>query len=438
MADSSPSHIKSAIIVGAGPSGLLLALLLAGLEPRPAITVLDAAETLNTAPRATHYGAPAIQLFRKAGVLPEIRRDGYMPLDVCWRKLDGTRIAGLDWTCNHDGPVTKEKLHSPDHDGITVYAVGQMCGLLERELRDRAGIHVKWGSKVVALKSGLEDGDAKATVEVERDGGSETYSADYVFGTDGGNSTMRRLMFGRNFPGFSWDEQVVATNTEIDLDQFGWEDSNFIIHPEHWFMAARIAPHADPKKNLWRISYGELPGLSNEELMARQEMKFEAMLPGHPKPDQYRVVNKSPYRVHQRCVESMRKGRVLLAADAAHLCNPFGGMGLTGGLADIGGLFQCLEGLHSGLADPSILTTWSDVQVRKWHEIINPISSGNIKRLFDQDPETALENDEFLKMLKKAETDVELSRQMQASAYDLNHDYSQYFREQNSNVSARM
>lgn len=132
-------------------------------------------------------------------------------------------------------------------------------------------------------------------------------------------------MFGkRNFPGFTWDEQIVATNTEYDFDQFGWEDSNFIIDPVHWFMAARIGPHANPKKNIWRISYGELPGLTDQELMERQEMKFEQMLPGNPKPSEYRVVNKSPYKVHQRCCESMRINRVLLAADAAHLCNPFG------------------------------------------------------------------------------------------------------------------
>lgn len=203
-------------------------------------------------------------------------------------------------------------------------------------------------------------------------------------------------------------------------------------------MAARIAPHADPKKNVWRISYGEKPGLSDDELMSRQEMKFEAMLPGHPKPDHYRVLAKSPYRVHQRCCRSLRKGRVLLAADAGHLCNPFGGMGLTGGLADIGGLFQCLEGMHKGLADPSILTTWSNVQLQKWHTIINPVSSGNIKRLFDQDPEMALENDEFLRMLKKAETDVELAKQIQASAYDLLHDYSQYFWNADGTLQSKM
>ena len=47
-------------------------------------------------------------------------------------------------------------------------------------------------------------------------------------------------------------------------------------------MAARIGPHPDPKKNVWRISYGEIGGLSDEELLQRQPMKFEKMLPGHP------------------------------------------------------------------------------------------------------------------------------------------------------------
>jgi len=425
---SSPNTgFSSIIIVGAGPSGLLLALLLSQLDPRPEITILDAAPTLNESPRATHYGSPAIKLFRKAGVLEEIRRDGYMPETICWRKLDGTRITGYDRSLLHDGDL--------DGDGLTVYWVGRLCALLERELKSRAGISVRWDSKVTALKSGLNPSDRSASVEVEEGGSRRTYSADYIVGCDGGNSTMRNLMFGRrNFPGMSWDVQVVATNTEYDFDQFGWEDTQFIIHPVHWYMAARIGSHPDPKKNIWRISYGELPGLSNEELMERQPMKFEQMLPGNPKPDQYRILNKSPYRVHQRCVEDMRVGRVMLAADAAHLCNPLyvscsqqrvfeltrisGGLGLTGGIVDVGALLQCFEGIQRGVADDSILDIYSRIQRQKWHEMINPISTQNIRRLFAQDPDKLLEQDEYMALVKKSETDLELSRELQ-SAGDL-------------------
>ncbi|EMC94313.1 hypothetical protein BAUCODRAFT_73385 [Baudoinia panamericana UAMH 10762] len=417
----SSTPIKSVLIVGAGPSGLLLALLLATLSPPVKITIIDAAPTLNEAPRATHYGPPAIQLFRKAGVLAEIRRDGYMPEKICWRKLNGERLAGYDRSLLHDGGL--------DGDGLTVYWVGRLCRLLERELKSRTGTTVKWGHKVVDVKSGLKVEDKEVTVVVEEpEGKTVDYSADYIVGCDGGNSTIRRLMHGqRNFPGFSWDVPIVATNTLIDLDQFGWEDTQFIIDPVHWYMAARIGPHPDPKQNVWRISYGEKAGLTNEELMERQEMKFEQMLPGHPKPSEYKILNKSPYRVHQRCVEKMRVGRFLLAADAAHLCNPFGGLGLTGGIVDIGALFQCFEGMHKGLADDSILDVYCSVQRQKWHEIINPVSTGNITRMFKQDPDKALEEDETLKMIKRAETDLELSKQLQAMANELVYDYTKHY-----------
>lgn len=78
-------------------------------------------------------------------------------------------------------------------------------------------------------------------------------------------------------------------------------------------MAARITTDG-----MWRVTYGEIPGLTFEELKERQPMKFKAMLPGSPDPEHYRMVNFSSYKVHQRLAEAMRVGRVLLAADAAH------------------------------------------------------------------------------------------------------------------------
>lgn len=187
----------------------------------------------------------------------------------------------------------------------------------------------------------------------------------------------------------------------------------------HWFMAARISDD-----NMWRISYGELPGLSDEELLARQPMKFEAILPGHPKPGEYRVVNISPYKVHQRCVESMAKGRVALAADAGHLCNPFGGLGLTGGIVDVEGLFDCLRGVHCGKADlQTILKTYSDVRVQKWREIVNPVSTANLTRLCKTDPSTVMETDEVMQKIKESETDPELSKAIQNFGYELRHDF---------------
>lgn len=84
-------------------------------------------------------------------------------------------------------------------------------------------------------------------------------------------------------------------------------------------MVARLA---GPPKEYWRVSYGERSGLSHEELLERAPAKFAAMLPGNPQPGDYEIAGFSPYRVHQRLAPSMRVGRIMLAADAAHLCNP--------------------------------------------------------------------------------------------------------------------
>lgn len=196
------TKINQIIIVGAGPSGLLLALLLTSLSPAPEIVILEASQTLNRSPRATHYGPAAIAVIRRAGILDEVRRRGYLPTTLCWRTLHGPRLAGFDRRLMHD-----------QEDAMTVLGVGDLCALLVEEL-EKKGVHVTWGQKVVAL-GGTEDDAEQAWAETENiETGEKTkYTADFLIGCDGGNSSVRRLMFGHgNFPGFTWEEQIVATN----------------------------------------------------------------------------------------------------------------------------------------------------------------------------------------------------------------------------------
>lgn len=190
------------IIVGAGPSGLLLALLLTSLSPTPQITIVEQSQTLNRSPRATHYGPVAVSVLRRAGVLDEVRRRGYMPTTLCWRALHGPRLCGFD-----------RRLLQDDADAMTVLGVGELCAVLAEALEQK-GIGIQWGQKVVAL-GGTEETAEVAWVEGESvaTGARKKWSADVVVGCDGGNSSVRRLMFGSgNFPGFTWDQQIVATN----------------------------------------------------------------------------------------------------------------------------------------------------------------------------------------------------------------------------------
>ncbi len=81
-------------------------------------------------------------------------------------------------------------------------------------------------------------------------------------------------------------------------------------------------------------------------------------------------------------------------------------MGLTGGIADIGSLYEALFGIHAGLADDSILDKYDEIRRKIWHEIINPISSANLRRLVDLDADTAVEQDPLFRILKQLEEDA--------------------------------
>lgn len=103
-------------------------------------------------------------------------------------------------------------------DAMTVLGVGDLCALLVEEL-EKKGVQVTWGQKVVAL-GGMEDDAEQAWAETEdaEAGDRKRYTGDFLIGCDGGNSSVRRLMFGsQNFPGFTWEEQIVATNVSEPL-----------------------------------------------------------------------------------------------------------------------------------------------------------------------------------------------------------------------------
>ncbi|OCL06947.1 FAD/NAD(P)-binding domain-containing protein [Glonium stellatum] len=395
--------ISKVTIVGAGPSGLLLAIMLA--KQHIGVQVLDAGTEPDKNPRAAHYAPSAVYDFARAGVINEINAEGFHPDAVCWREADGTFLAGMKRAENIDHPMV-------------VLPLDRLGPLLCRHLQKNCPTaEILWSHKVI----GIEQDETEARVQVETPDGVKMYSGDYVIGADGANSQIRRSLFGNNYPGETLNAQIIATNVYLDFkEKFGFWDSNFIVHPTNWYMAARIT-----NDGLWRVTYGDIPGLSNEDYLERQPQRYEEILPGHPKPGEYKLVSASPYKLQQRCAEKFRVGRFLLMADAAHLCNPFGGMGLTGGFADVGSLYDCLVGIHDGLADESILDKYSNIRQRIWREMIDPISRANFHRLWD---EGAIgEREKFFALCNKAWKDENLNRELTMGIHAVRHDFTQYY-----------
>jgi len=138
-------------------------------------------------------------------------------------------------------------------------------------------------------------------------------------------------------------------------------------------------------------------------------MRFEKLLPAL-KPGTYKLTNASPYKLQQTCEPKFRVGRFVLVADAAHFCNPFGGMGLTGGFGDVGSLYDCLAGIHQGLATQDTLDKYIEIRIKIWRDMIDPIPRGNFRRLWD---EAAIpDRDQFIETCKRAAEDKEMAREL--------------------------
>lgn len=124
-----------------------------------------------------------------------------------------------------------------------------------------------------------------------------------------------------------------------------------------------------------------------------------------------------------------------------------GGLGLTGGIADVGGLYDCLSGIYQGVADESILDKYSDKRREKYKEIVDPMSTENFKRLWEKSPEETIATNPFFDIARKAEQDKELSRSLvkvsesskvmsltshgvniSQGSLSLQHDFTQYYR----------
>ncbi|KAJ5367638.1 hypothetical protein N7541_001579 [Penicillium brevicompactum] len=379
------------IIVGTGPSGLILGLLLArkGIQ----VELFDERNELNDQPRAAHYGSPAIYELSRAGVLDDLKAAGLCPKAFVWRKPDTSLIGGINFAAlPEDYPYRMQ-----------VLPLDQLGQILYAHLQRQPTASVNWGHRVVKVNQELN----KAWIDIETSTGAHRAEADYVVGCDGASSIVRRQLFGPEYPGETLDAQIVATNVYYDFDRFGLTEANFIIHPTNYYLAARIT-----KDGMYRVSYADTTGLSRDEYIARQPQRYEEILPGNPKPEDYRITNVSPYKLQQRCAPSFRVGRVLLAADAAHVCNPFGGLGLTGGIVDVGNLFDAFIGIHEGLADEEILDRYSEERRRIWKEVIDPMSRENFRRMWDQDADTARETDEFFRLCAQSEKDDNLAQQL--------------------------
>ncbi|MFF4772568.1 FAD-dependent monooxygenase [Microtetraspora fusca] len=332
------------IIVGAGPTGLMLAaeLRLAGVRP----LVLERQPQRRDTPKAGGLGGQILELLRYRGVLERFEAACTSPVPAPRFPFGGVH---LDFTQLADPPL---------------HALPLPQQLLERLLDERAGelgVDLRRGHEVV----GVSQDDAAVTVDVRGPDGPYRMIARYLVGCDGARSRVRDRA-GIPFPGTTYpevnrlaqvtlpDAVTVLGNGDLDVPGFGVIRAGF-TRTDRGLLGVGSSP-GSKVVSLYTIEdesaeYDDDIPMTLSELQDSVRRVLGVRLPvGEP-------IRLSRFTFKARQAERYRDGRILLAGDAAHLF-PATGVALNAGMLDAVNLAWKLAADIHGWAPAGLLDTY--------------------------------------------------------------------------------
>lgn len=324
------------LIVGAGPTGLMLANQLGRRGIRATIIDRHAGPAEQT--RAMGVHARTLEIYRKLG--------------IAGRALELGQIAdgGSIWV---RGRQTARIPLGVIGEGVSRYPFLLMLGQddNERLLGERLskfGVAVQWRTELLALEQKPDHVEARLR---DADGGVRTVTARYVAGCDGARSSVRELN-GIGFPGAPYEHVFYVADTEAmgpmvagELNVYLWRDGFDLFFPMRG-------------SNRWRV-IGILP----PELRGKEGVTFDDVVPSLRGESGEGISFRScdwfsTYRIQHRATERFRSGRCFVLGDAAHVHSPMGAQGMNTGLQDAYNLGWKLALVLSGRADDALLDSY--------------------------------------------------------------------------------
>jgi 2-polyprenyl-6-methoxyphenol hydroxylase-like FAD-dependent oxidoreductase len=314
------------LVVGAGPTGLLLA---AELQRRGVrCLVVDAKAEPNHWDRATVVHPRSLELFESLGLVDQFLTAG-TPQRGAKLHADGEVLGAFDTASagsryEFDVGVSEEVTES----------------ILTAYLQEQGG-EVHRASKLVGLTAGAD----AVRAEIEHDGASYEVEVQWVVGC-GGLHSPTRAAIGVEYEGHDIAEPWAVFDAAID----GWPETYDVTFV--YLDAPSVILTALPDRR-WRVYLR--PSAPDSDLVADAEGTLRAYYPDVSFVD---VENPTRFRCQSEVAERFRSGRVLLAGDAAHLCSPSQGHGMNTGLQDGANLAWKLALVLRGAADPALLDSY--------------------------------------------------------------------------------
>jgi 2-polyprenyl-6-methoxyphenol hydroxylase-like FAD-dependent oxidoreductase len=329
------------LIVGAGPTGLVLALWLAkqGICPR----IIDKTAGPGTTSRALAVQARTLELYRQLDLADTVVARGHkVPAVNLWVK--GEPEARLPFETIGAGLTP--------YPFILIFPQDEHERLLIERLQ-QAGITVEWQHELLGF---TEHGDHVTARISPPDGGEEFYATRYIAGCDGARSTVREAM-GTGFAGGTYRQLFYVA--DITGSGRAFDGELHIDLDEADFLA--VFPLPGPGR-------ARLIGTVRDERADRAETLTFADVSDraiqHLKLGITAVNWFSTYHVHHRVSAHMRKGRAFLLGDAAHIHSPAGGQGMNTGIGDAINLAWKLAAVLRGQAPDSLLDSFEIERIR--------------------------------------------------------------------------
>jgi 2-polyprenyl-6-methoxyphenol hydroxylase-like FAD-dependent oxidoreductase len=323
------------LIIGAGPTGLILALWLTKLGVK--VRIVDKTAEPGTTSRALGVQARTLELYRQLDLTDAVLDHGHkVPAVNLWVKGEpATRLSferiGSDLT-----PYSFLHILPQDqHERLLIERLQALGVFVER--RTELVSFTEEGGRVIARLRGPE-------------GRAETCETSYIAGCDGAHSTVRGTI-GTGFAGGTYRQVFYVADVEaagppvngelhVDLDE-----ADFLA----------VFPLAG--KGRARL----IGTVRDERADHANTLKFEDVSDRaikHLKVDVRKVNWFSTYHVHHRVAEHFRKGRAFLVGDAAHIHSPAGGQGMNTGIGDAVNLAWKLAMVLRGHASDKLLDSY--------------------------------------------------------------------------------
>jgi 2-polyprenyl-6-methoxyphenol hydroxylase-like FAD-dependent oxidoreductase len=338
--NQSPTHETDVLIVGAGPTGLVLALWLTRLGAR--VRIVDKTTEAGTTSRALAVQARTLELYSQIGIAGAVLERGRKTIAAnFWvagkhaaHFVLGEMGAGLS-------PFPYALVFPQDeHERLLIERLGE------------AGIEVERQTELV----GFEETGGRAIARLKQpDGGQQTCEAAYIAGCDGARSTIREAL-GIGFPGGTYSylfyvADVQASGAPLNGElHVALDRTDFLaVFPLKSQGHARLIGTVPEQTTTQgeNLSWNDV----SKRVLERLRMEIE------------RVNWFSTYRVHHRVADHFHRGRAFLLGDAAHIHSPVGGQGMNTGIGDAVNLAWKLAAVLNRRANPSLLESYEPERI---------------------------------------------------------------------------